>query len=166
MFWFARKFFEIAIFKSKPQDLPANVLSIAFAVLYGVATYVLAGAVEGDYGRSLLQSLLDLCVSGIFVYSVLYFQRHVDRFTQTYSALIGSGAVVNLVAAPLILTITPGQPLSQIASLLLLLLFAWSLALCAFIFRAAFELTPFRSAVFSMVYVLLVMSVTRWVFPY
>ncbi len=165
MYWYVKKFVAIALFKLKPQDIPATSNTLIHAAIFGMITYILAGVSAAGFVQAMQQALLDFVLSGLFILGFLYVQGRLSRFIQAYSALIGSGAVVNFVASPILLSVNPDQAFSEFISLLLLLLFMWSLALCAFIFKATFELSHSRSILIAVIYVLSVISLTQWVFP-
>ena len=164
LFWIIRDFFNIALFRTAPEDLPANSQTLVLAIAFALFSYTIAGAFAAGLVYAFMQGLVDMLVSAVFIYAVLQVQGRLNRFYQTYSALAGSAATINIFAAPLLLTVTDGA-MPALASILLLLLFTWSLALCAYIFRHAFEITQRFSVIVAVLYVLLVISITQWILP-
>lgn len=121
-------FFKLCLLRAKPQDLPASGL-LAGAAL---AAYFLAGLMialtQQSAGRAVLAALADSAVLALLTHTVLLLRKHPERLPQTLSALAGAGAVIQLIAGPLL-----ARP-ELLAALLI-----WSLAINAHILRHALE---------------------------
>lgn len=165
MFWTISAFFKIAVFQLEPKDLPASTQTLVFSILFALASYALAGAFATGFGQAFVQGLLDMMISWVFVYSFLAVQSKASRWLQVCSALAGSGAIINFIAVPVLFQLSATENASGIANLLMLLLFTWSLALSGYIFRSAFDLNRGVSIAVAIIYVLLVVSISQWLFP-
>ncbi len=160
-----KKFIAIALFKGKPQDLKEDTNTLVVAMVFALATYVMATISKTGFSQAVLQALLDLIISALFFYGALYYQKRLNRFNQAFSALIGSGSVINVIAIPVLMSLDSEQTLSSIASLFFIFLFGWSLALCAYIFRNTFELNQMKGILAAVIYVFTVINLSQLVFP-
>ena len=160
-----KQFVDIALFRSKPQDLPAGNAVLVLAVTLALITYVFAGMAESGFSGALQRALLDLVITALFLYSGLTFVKKTPRFIQAFSALAGSGAVINAAAVILMIGRQPEQPVSTLLTIMFLLLFGWSVALCAHIFRHTFDLEQAGSTLVAIVYIVLAIQISQMVFP-
>jgi len=136
-------FFKLCLLRAKPQDLPASGLLTGAAL----AAYFLAGLMialtQQSAGPAVLAALADSAVLALLTHTVLLLRKRPERLAQTLSALAGTGAVIQLIAWPLLAT--PA----------LLGLLIWNLAINAHILRHALELR-LGPAIFASVGFLLV----------
>lgn len=160
-----RQFIDIALFRAKPQDLPAAPSVLLVATALSFVTYVLGSWPESGGLLAIERALLDLAVTALFIYGGLQFQRKTERFQQSFSALAGAGALINIVAVPLILGVG-GDQIQSTGALLLLLLYGWTMAVCAHVFRYTFDLGPVGSAMVSVVYIITAVQISHLIFPY
>ena len=129
-----------------PQDLPADNGTLVFWV--GIA--LIAGMVIGiplyGFGQALALNVMDLVVLYAFVVIVLNLRRVPDRWRQTFTAMAGTGAVLGLLMAMLMLLAggpdPAGDPEEVSTGLLLgmLVLFAWLLLVFGHILQQALGL--------------------------
>jgi len=161
----ARQFIDIALLRAKPQDLPADTGVLVLAVCLALFTFLVASLPEAEPGMALQRALLDLVVTGLFIYGGLLYQRRVSRFTQAFSALAGAGAVINLAAAVVTAGLRPGEQASTLVMVLSLLLLAWSLALCAHVFRHTFTVSAPAGALIALVYVIIALQISHLLYP-
>lgn len=160
-----RQFIDIALFKAKPQELPAEQSVLLFAMILSFVTYVLGSWPESGGLLAIQRALLDLSVTGLFIYGGLQFQGKTERFQQSFSALAGAGSVINVVAVPIILSLG-GDQLQGFGVIVLLVLYGWTMAVCAHVFRYTFELGPVGSAVSSVIYIVTAVQISHLIFPY
>jgi len=151
----------------KPQDLPAGENQLYTAIVLNMVTYVLALISFVGIGGAILHAAIDLACTGLFLYLGLMLVGRLPRFEQSYGALCGAGAILNLAAIPLLqLTIAPetefAQSLSTSARFLLLV---WSLSLVGHVLRHTFSLNMYVSISIAVVYYVLITSVLSWLFP-
>ena len=129
-----------------PQDLPADNGTLVFWV--GIA--LIAGMVIGiplyGFGQALALNVMDLVVLYAFVVIVLNLRGVPDRWRQTFTAMAGTGAVLGLLMAMLMLLAGGPDPASdpeEVSTGLLLgmlVLFAWLLLVFGHILQQALGL--------------------------
>ncbi|MEY6432772.1 hypothetical protein ABC977_10175 [Thioalkalicoccus limnaeus] len=151
-------FFEMCLLRRAPQDLPASELLfrlvLATSLLIGVLVGVIAGQpLLAGVIRSLAQLLLLLAV--LFVALDLFGRR--PRFLQTATALLGTGALLGLLALipiGLLPADFAGDQLT-LAGLVLLGIFVWSVVVAGHIVRHTFGVTLGQGAAIVVLYELL-----------
>ncbi|WP_018879476.1 MULTISPECIES: hypothetical protein [unclassified Thioalkalivibrio] len=131
---------------SGPQDLPADNGTLIFWV--GIA--LIAGMVIGiplyGFGQALALNVMDLVVLYAFVVIVLSLRGVPDRWRQTFTAMAGTGAVLGLLMALLMLLAggpDPAREPEDVATgivLGMLVLFAWLLLVFGHILQQALGL--------------------------
>lgn len=159
-----RQFIGIALLRDRPQDLPSTQLVLVTAMVLGFLTFTLASLFENNGTTAVLRALLDQVVAALFIAGGLQFQRRTERFVQAFSALVGAGAVLNVMAVPLLAAVGK-QPLDLVLSILMLILYAWNLALCAHVFRHTFSLQAIGSAVVAVCYVVTAVQISWLLLP-
>jgi hypothetical protein len=122
------------------------------SILVGLLVGLLAGLA---FGLSLMQTLVEIALTLLALLLALRLTRRDARFLQAATALLGSGAVIGVVAL-LPLSLNPmGSEESELAAfgaLLLLLLFAWSVVVSGHILRHTFEITLGQGAAISVAF--------------
>jgi hypothetical protein len=124
--------------RSGPQDLPA---AAGLAFVLGAA-YALQGMVTDrtlDGVDAAPRSLLAIAVQLGAIGALLKSRRQAARIPQTVSALAGTGVIFGLLAYALLSQAQPGQPQPGLATAYLVL-FVWSLAVDAHIYRQALSI--------------------------
>lgn len=149
---------DICMLRAGPQDLPASrpLMNLLFATYIVVG--VLAGRLLGPIEIALLESVFDAAVVGLVLYGALNWRGLAMRFVQTYSAVLGCGVVINVLALPVIYSIASAQASgasSPTLALTWLAMLGWDLAVFAHILRHAFNIGFGRGLLFSVVYFLL-----------
>lgn len=143
--------------RAGPQDLPAT-----DAVLVGsIAANAIASmlVIQRVYTLELaaLRVAVDLALQLAFLAGALRLTGHPERLRQTYSALCGAGAVMVLLAWPL-LAILMGRPdgddLAGVASVLLIALYGWAALVIGHVLRHALDTTLGRGVLLGVAYVL------------
>jgi hypothetical protein len=152
-----RHFFLLTCFKRNPQDLPASDAFLAIIVPVYLLTGSLHNSIHETFFRSSIIGILDILFLVFFVYLVLKMFNYPQRWSQTVTAMAGSGIILTLFAVPVSLGLVHYQDgsLYMLLAFLMLFLFAWSLCVHAHILRHALEL-PFNAGfIFAFVYNLL-----------
>lgn len=128
---FLRIIIDIVLWRRGPQDIPASGLLLAITL----AVYVLVGVVQlallDEPGAAWLVFLLaDPALLVAFVWLMLRLYGHPERFLQTATAVLGTGALLGVVLyLPVQVMLTgPGaspedSPLAPVAALLLVAAF-------------------------------------------
>jgi hypothetical protein len=160
---FALKLWDICAFRAGPQDLPAS----SSFLLMAIAAYWLVGvmglAIQMPLPSALLQAAVDLALLSGLAWLGLRVRNHTARFTQTMTALAGTGALIGLVAWPVVLWMTQVAAAGQgggLATLVFLLVLGWSLAVTAIIVQAAMAIPRGMAIAFTVGYLVLSVYVT------
>ncbi len=140
-----RFFVELCLLRRAPQDLPASPFLFWLTLAADLAAGLVVGLVSGlGPGSSLLQGTAELALMLGLLYWALRMTRHPGRFIQAATALLGTGALVGVLAVvPLSLDPT-GSEASNAAALgafLLLALVAWHIVISGHILRHSFGIT-------------------------
>ena len=165
----------ILLFRAGPQDFPHVPQLVVPLPLAAVAAYFVLFAVVLPAGPSLVLGVLSVAALALVTHSLLSARKVVNRFQQTYHALITTGLVLTIASIPPMAALAPAlkqiaanpdllqQPGSvespALASLLLNLLNIWNFAVYAHIFRHAAEtrlMTGVLIALFVVLSVLLI----------
>ncbi len=118
-----------------PQNLPASwPLMIFMVTAYMVQNLITGQQLEDESAAA--KSLLAICLQVVVLGGLLYWRRHLERFTQTLSALAGVGVIFNMITWALLTQSDPtsNQPL---LALTWFAVFIWSLFVDANIYRNA-----------------------------
>lgn len=98
-----QRFIEICLLRAAPQDLPASRFLAAIALgLYGAVGLVL-GLRNVGFGQAVLAVALDIGLLAGLLFLLLWIRQLLNRYLQALTALLGTGAVLEVVVAPLLL---------------------------------------------------------------
>jgi len=148
-------FFELCLLRRAPQDLPASwaLLGVTLVadLLMGMLFAISAGL---PAGLGLAQSLMDVAFMLVLLYGALYLLERLPRFRQSATALLGSGALLQLVASVPLGLLPPGEEGRAPAgmSLLLLVLVLWSILVTGHIVRHTFGLRLAQGIAIAVLY--------------
>ena len=132
-------FIRVALFKSPPQELPASssvlAIAIAMSLMVGVARYLLVGA---EF-YSVFRIFLELVIPGVLLFLLLSFYKFHNRFSQTFAAICGSGAIIYALAMPVLPSFFAAaeSPQRELSVYLIIAIDLWSVAVLAHILRHA-----------------------------
>lgn len=158
-------FLDICLFRKGPQDVPASAALLKICLLaYGFSGLVVL-MLSTPAPVALLQILLDLVLLSGLLHLALIVRRHPQRFGQTLSALTGTGALMALLALPLMSWIVhpSSQGAAELPSALLLALMVWSIAIMAHILRQTFATSIWIGALYAIGYTSLSWTLTGWI---
>jgi len=162
-----RAFLDICMFRAVPQDIPASVVLLRICLAIYVASGIPLLLDQAGWAVALGRALIDAVVLLMLIYTVLRSMGRTARFTQTVTALLGTGVILNLLALPLIFLTAEapvqGEPVLPYA-LLLGLLF-WSLAIFGHISRHALEAPMAVGVLFGLLYLLVSYSAAGLLLP-
>ena len=139
----AKAFWEIAIWRRSPAQLPSSLLLLGL-VAAAVALLEVVGALlpPGPSDRILSRVLLGVGLPLLFAWAVLAVAKHGQRFLQTASALLGVAVLAEVVLYPLaslLDVVGSDRPMAVPIGALLCLGLIWYLLACANIWRAALD---------------------------
>jgi hypothetical protein len=169
MLRFAKAFFDIALWRRSPAQLPASLLLLGI-VAAAVAVLEVVGALlppsNGD--RILTRIVLAVGLPLAFAWIVLAAARHRQRFLQTGIALLGVAVIAEIVLYPLgslLHAVGTDQAGSIAIGLLLLAGLVWYLLACAYIWRAALDSGLGLGLLVSVGYLILSLVVEQQLLP-
>ena len=139
----ARPFVEMCLLRLAPQDLPASPLLLGIAVAAHAGVGTLITALYYPALTAVAVSLTGTLLLGLLAFVLLSARGLVERFSQTYAAFAGTGAVLEAVALPLVAMMEsnePGgapSPGGMILTIPWLVLLVWSWVVSGHILRHA-----------------------------
>ncbi|MBK5964045.1 hypothetical protein CCR95_08095 [Thiocystis minor] len=138
-------FVELCALRRAPQDLPASEILLWIVLLADLFAGLLVGVTAGISGwTSLLQGIVEIAMMLATLYAALNVMKLPGRFLQAGTALLGSGALLGLLALmPLSLNPTGSQEtnLAALGAFLLLGLVIWGVVVTGHILRHTFGIT-------------------------
>ena len=155
MLQFANLFLDIALLRRNPQDLPASPLLLRLSLLAVVISYVLALGSRYSIVESLARAVVDVAFLGMFVYGLLVWSQHRARFNQSFTALCGTGTILNLISWPVFGLLGDGRSgdsFSTFGLLLMIGIVIWGIAITAHIFRQALNRDWSQAVAMSLLY--------------
>ena len=161
-------FVEIAFHRRGPDGLPSSrfllgVLLVAYLV---VAFVALRASPDVTHPIALLAT--DTAFYFVFVWSVLKAFDHERRFKQTWSAMLGTDTLLNVLGVPLLIlsqSLKTAHADSSVADILSVLLWAWSIDISGFILSRALDRTYLLGVAIMLAYALLQISLRVSLFP-
>ena len=151
-------FFELCLLRRAPQDLPASDTLFRLILIADVAVGVLVGVASGlQTLASAAQVVAETALMLSLLYLALGLVGHPGRFTQSATALLGSGALIGALAlAPVLLSALGGDTdAAALGTLLLLALMVWNIAINGHILRHTFGIGLGQGIGIAVVYELL-----------
>ena len=148
--------------RSGPQDMPAGrLLTLFFAIAY-LAQGFFADRIL-DSSETAPRSMVSILVQFAIIASILNIKGLASRINQTISALAGTGFLFGMISIALLTRIDLGKP-QPILALLYLLLFLWSLAVDANIYRHALSIKMSSGVLMAVMIFLANFVILRTVF--
>ncbi len=163
MYELMKLFYEIAIFKKGPQDVPASrwLFRLLVAVYMGINFLILN--LSNDPFKALLQAAVEAMLIIVFAWSILRFFGKSERYLQTASALLGTDALLSLFALPAFATLI-GQG-SAPAFVVVVLLMLWHWVVTGHILRHALSRPLIFALGVAFLYILAAYQVMALLFP-
>ena len=165
----AKAFWDIALWRRTPAQLPASSFLLALVAVAAALIEVLSAFLPpASSDRILTRIVLSVGLPLGFAWAVLLLARHRQRFLQTGIALLGVGVLAELVLYPigsLIHVIGSDRLAALPLGILMLLGMIWYLLACANIWRAALDSRLSIGVVVSVGYFLLSMVLEQQLLP-
>lgn len=147
-------FVEICLFRRGPQDVPASsTLLVLCGLAYFGAGLLALQSMSSPIGNSVLYALTDMSSYGIITWALLSVTRHRMRFLQTFTTMLGTGALLGLIAWPITTWQTRELGEAGLPGLLLWGVTIWMIAVTAHILRHALEVRRGQALALAMLYV-------------
>lgn len=137
---FVKTFWEICILQAAPQDLPTSRSLLLFSLAVYFAINLFSGWLQISAPLALPAALADTVLLVVLTRVMLWVRSFDARFVQTLTALAGSGAVMGLIATPILYWqhyAGGAEGEFTLPSLLLLLWMAWSVVVMGHVLRHA-----------------------------
>lgn len=156
-------FLDILFLRRGPQDVPVSaVLLVLVALAYGLLHLVL-GWWEAGLSRAVLATGLDLGLTAGLLLLALRARGRAARFQQSFTAYLGTGFLLALLALPLLWVFSHTAGSAEVPLLAVLVWFAllfWSLSVLSHILRQALELPMPLTALMAIAYTLISMELS------
>ena len=165
----AKAFWDIALWRRTPAQLPASLLLLTLVAAAAALLEILSAflpPVSSD--RIFTRVVLSVGLPLGFAWAVLVLARHRQRFLQTGIALLGVGVLAELVLYPigsLIHVIGSDRLASLPLGFLMVVGLIWYLLACANIWRAALDSGLSLGVAISVGYLLLSIAVEQQLLP-
>src|SRR5580698_3110977 len=155
----AKAFWDIALWRRTPAQLPASLFLLALvAAAAALLEVVSAFLPPASSSQILMRIVLSVGVPLAFTWAVLLLTRRRQRFLQTGIALLGVGVLAELVLYPIgsLIQVVGSDRLASVPlGVLMLVGLIWYLLACANIWRAALDSGLSLGVVVSVAYLLL-----------
>ncbi len=149
-------FVELCALRRAPQDLPASEILFGIMLVADLFAGLLGGVTAGiPWWASLIQGFVEIALMLAALRVVLQLMKMPARFLQAATALLGSGALLGLVAIlPLSLNPTGSQEtnLAALGAFLLLGLVVWGIVVTGHILRHTFGITLGQGAAVAIAF--------------
>jgi hypothetical protein len=135
--------FSIAIFRKRAQNLVASNQLMLVCLLAAITIGFINREFSTDDSSTLILAIAESVLYSGFVFVILALHRKPERFVQTISAILGTNAIIQLIALPLF--VSSGQITTNVAEtsdtimVALLLVGGWSFAVSVFVLKEALE---------------------------
>ena len=157
-------FVDLCLLRAGPQDLASSPPLLILTTLANIAVgVVMIADARGGGFNALAESGFEAGLMLAALYLGLQVRKLLPRFTQTATALMGSGLLLGLLALPLVSWSQRSE--SSEAGLLLMLLILWSMVVMGHILRHSFEIRFNLGLGVAVLYTLLAWNLTYLFFP-
>jgi hypothetical protein len=162
-------FLQIAMRRAGPDCLPASFfLLVAVAATYALAQFVTGWVGYGFQPRLILAVLVDLGLSAAFTGVVLRIGGQAARYTQTLTALFGTGVILTLANLPFGMwldAVPEGSPQPAFALAAVLGLLFWSVMIGGHIYARALSASSAVGLLIAVLYLFINMFVVLPILP-
>lgn len=156
-------FFEIALLRKGPQDVPSSpVLLPVLLLAYGLVNLLIL-LLGNDWSQALVQLAVETILLIAFSYPLLFFSGKASRFPQTLGALLGCDTVISFFAIPAISSLS--SQANGLAFFAMLVLMAWHWVVNGHIFRHALDRSLLFGLGLAFLYILISTQVVGLLFP-
>jgi hypothetical protein len=166
----AKAFWDIALWRRTPEELPASVFLLCLVSAAAALLEVIEALLPppASTGEILIRVALTLALPLAFAWLVLAAARRRERFLQTGTALLGVAVIANFVLYPLGMLleyIGVDRPLALPVGVLSMAALVWYLLACANIWRAALDARLGLGAAISLGYLVLMLALDDQLLP-
>lgn len=164
------RFFDICLLRAGPQDLPASTVLLWLSLLAYFTVGMVMSVQNLDVAHATLLVALDSALLAALLFALLWSRNALDRYLQTLTALLGTGAILQLAAMPILSWQQQGlgdEGVSaglMISSLLLWIWLLWDLIVVGHILRHTLSTRLPIGVLIGLAYLFISYSVTRILF--
>lgn len=152
--------FQVCFLKAAPQDAPSS----RTALYLSVTLYFFVGLFITLHTQAWIQSFVTASVqTGLIIFVtnlILWIRKTPERFTQTLTALMGAGALIGIIAIPVLNLISGTGGPESAASVLWIALILWETLVIGHILRHTLDLSLFAGLGMALVYMYLSFTIT------
>lgn len=156
---------QIALLRQGPQVLPASGVLLWLTLGAHWLSGVALGATSLPLDRAMLLSLVGTLLMVAITHGLLVLHRRHNRATQTLTALAACETLLGIMAIPVLAWLEVEGAIQGVAAIFYLILFGWSIAIAAHIFRHALSVSLGMGFLFAIGYTLMSMSLGSMVVP-
>ena len=154
----AGAFGKMCLLRYRPQDIPASRELLALSIVLYFLLDLLLANLDENITHALPAAMVDTLFLLVFVLLLMLLCRKVNRWTQTVTALAGTGIVFGLLLMPAViaLPVPDAMPaMQQILPIVLYLVLIWYVVVLAHIFRHAMSSSLALGVFVSIIYLLM-----------
>jgi hypothetical protein len=165
-----QRYFDICLLRAGPQDLPASPFLLWLSGLGYFAVGLVMSLQNLDVARASLLVAIDIALLAGLLFALLWSRDLMARYTQTLTALLGTGAILEVAVLPILSWQQQGLgeetigPLLMIASLLLWIWLLWDLLVIGHVLRHTLSTRLPIGVLLGVVYLFISYTVTRILF--
>ncbi len=159
-------FFDVALFRKGPQDVPYSVFLLIFLFAFEFTLDIAINFIPDFDGKTLdfwINSRFYLVANAViiaFIYFLFKFYGKTDRFVQSLTAITGAGLVLIFIQLPakfLVMNAASNEPSMSIlmAFLLSLVILGWTLAIYTHVFQLGLATSRINASMLSFVILIL-----------
>ena len=141
MFKLLKLFFEIALLKKSPKDIPSSFFLQTLVVAIYLFINFLMRFISVSWTQALLEIAIELIFIAIFCRVILSWVKKIARYRQTFIALLGVDALISFCAFPALATLNTPMPENSsfflFAALISIIFILWHWLTAGHIFRHA-----------------------------
>mgnify|MGYP000579669168 CR=1 FL=1 len=159
-------FFDVALLRKGPQDVPYSLFLLIFLFVFEFILDIAINFIPNYEGKTLdfwTNSRFYVVANVVivaFIYFLFKFYAKTDRFVQSLTAITGAGLVLIFIQLPtkfLVMNAAGSGPSTPVALAVLfsMLILVWNLAIYSQIFRLALAISRINAAMLSIVILIL-----------
>ena len=153
-------YIQLCFLKKAPQDAPFSKTLLKI----GVVTYFFVGVMLTSFNQtiavSFVMSFIQMAILIFLTNLLLWIRKTPERFEQTLTALAWTGAIIGIVALPVIMMLSSNPGDAGLSSLLWVVLIIWETAVIGHIYRHSMDISFPGGIGISFVYMYLSFAIT------
>lgn len=158
MFSLIRFFFDVCRLRAGPQQVPASGFLLAVVTWLYLILEIVSGVSYLPVVRAVMAGGLDILVTAAFLQAALKLGGKPERFTQSFTALLGAWCLLGVISLPAVFAVADARIADSdpgIWLFVLLGLLIWSLTIFAHVLRHALEISMGMAIGIAIFYFLL-----------